>query len=316
MSAPAAPAGPPVTTLRRRRWRRALIVALAVAAAVVIAVLLAPRAMQAAPVAALPVHGAGSPAAVAPARVRVVTWNLAHGRGLAANQLLVGRATLQANLDAIAAVLAAQRADLIALQEVDAPSWWSGGFSHVHHLADRLPGLAWAHGRSVDGLGLRYGTAVFARQPPLSAASVVLPADRDPAKGATIATLAWPDGRRAAFVSVHLHYRHGGRLDAEVDRLIAALAPLPRPLIVAGDFNGGWHDDGRIAARVAEGLGLRAPAPEAMPPTFPASGRRIDWVLCSPPLRPVALRVLPVDHSDHRPVVVDLAWDEAATTAP
>ena len=63
--------------------------------------------------------------------LRVMTLNLAHGRGEAFHQLFQKSTTIIQNLDEISAMLKREQADVVALQEADAPSFWSGNFHHV-----------------------------------------------------------------------------------------------------------------------------------------------------------------------------------------
>ena len=63
--------------------------------------------------------------------LRIVTLNIAHGRNQAANQLLLGKQDIEKNLKTIAQVLRESGADVIALQEADGPSRWSGNFDHI-----------------------------------------------------------------------------------------------------------------------------------------------------------------------------------------
>src|SRR4029079_1838708 len=70
--------------------------------------------------------------------VRLLTLNVAHGRKLATHQALLSPETVRRNLEEIGALLRESRADIVALQEADRPSAWSGNFDHV----ELLPRLA------------------------------------------------------------------------------------------------------------------------------------------------------------------------------
>ena len=58
--------------------------------------------------------------------LRVMTLNLAHGRGQGLHQALQNAGVRNSNLEKVRALLAGEAPDLVALQEVDAPSFWSG----------------------------------------------------------------------------------------------------------------------------------------------------------------------------------------------
>jgi endonuclease/exonuclease/phosphatase family metal-dependent hydrolase len=65
----------------------------------------------------------------------VATLNLAHGRKDSLNQLLLWTSTIKENLNDIADVLGQHKPHVVALQEADAASFWSGSFDHVEYLA-------------------------------------------------------------------------------------------------------------------------------------------------------------------------------------
>ncbi|MCK5359007.1 MAG: hypothetical protein KAJ95_00180, partial [Gammaproteobacteria bacterium] len=63
--------------------------------------------------------------------LRVATLNLAHGRKDSVNQLFVWKDTFKENLDDVGDVLSKYKPHVVALQEADAVSLWSGSFDHV-----------------------------------------------------------------------------------------------------------------------------------------------------------------------------------------
>jgi hypothetical protein len=67
--------------------------------------------------------------------LKVMTLNLAHGRKDGLNQLLKSAGAIHSNFEEIAVFLENAGADVVALQEADAPSFWSGSFDHVELLA-------------------------------------------------------------------------------------------------------------------------------------------------------------------------------------
>ena len=71
-------------------------------------------------------------------RLRVSTLNVAHGRGTGFHQALQSEEQIRAQLVAAAALLAAEEPDVIALQEVDQPSIWSGGVDQIAVIADEI----------------------------------------------------------------------------------------------------------------------------------------------------------------------------------
>lgn len=242
-------------------------------------------------------------------QLRLLTVNLAHGRGTGLHQALQDTEDAQRNLNAVEAVIARESPDVIALQEADAPSAWSGRFDHVDYLA-RAAGYGWGvHATHARGIGLAYGTAVLSRLPMEETAAVTFtPAAAALPKGFSIATVRWPEaGLDVDVVSVHLEPLRASVRRRQAEQMIATLAGRERPLVIMGDFNTDW--DGRDGAlrMLSETLGLSAYAPSGQNiVTYPRLGRRLDWILVSTSLEFIEFRVLEDGLSDHRAVVAEI----------
>lgn len=242
-----------------------------------------------------------------PATLRVLTLNLAHGRGEGLHQSLQKREEIESHLNAAADVVQRERPDVVAMQEADGPSAWSGDFNHVEYLARRAGLGHFARGEHVKGLKLSYGTALASRGPLDNAVSVTFPPSPPTfSKGFTVGTVAWP-GRpdfKVDVVSVHLDFLSKRVREKQVDKLAETITKRGRPVIVMGDFNCDWDDSGSSVRRLAEKLELRAYRPEAADmPSFPTFNKRLDWVLLSPSLEFVEYRTLDDAISDHRGVL-------------
>ena len=69
--------------------------------------------------------------------MKVMTLNIAHGRKDGPNQVFQKARTIKSNLDEIAEVVNREKPDVLALQEADGPSIWSGGLDQVKYLAEK-----------------------------------------------------------------------------------------------------------------------------------------------------------------------------------
>jgi endonuclease/exonuclease/phosphatase family metal-dependent hydrolase len=246
--------------------------------------------------------------------LKVLSLNLAHGRGEALHQALEDRQTIEANLDAIAEVLRRERPDVAAFQEADGPSRWSGGFNHVEYLAGRAELPQFARGEHVHGLGLSYGTALASRHRLADAEAVTFPPSPPTfSKGFTVGTVAWP-GRldlQVDVVSVHLDFARESVRRKQIELMAEKLAHRKRPLVVMGDFNGDWSDANGPLRLLAQRLNLQAYRPDAPGmETFPTTNARLDWILISSPLEFVEYRVLSDRVSDHRALVAVLGVEQ------
>src|SRR5688572_23492710 len=94
-------------------------------------------------------------AADAPApEITVLTYNIHHGEG----------SDGKIDLERIARIITAKKADLVALQEVDKGTKRSGGVDQAKELG-RLTGMNYVFGRAIDHQGGEYGQAILSRWP-------------------------------------------------------------------------------------------------------------------------------------------------------
>jgi endonuclease/exonuclease/phosphatase family metal-dependent hydrolase len=257
-------------------------------------------------------------AATSGPQLKLLTVNLAHGRGTGLHQVLQGADDAYRNLDSVEAVIGREAPDVVALQEADAPSSWSGGFDHVDYLA-RKGGYGWGiHTTHARGVGLAYGTAVLSRLPLEGHGAVTFaPAAATLPKGFSIATLRWPQaGIDLDVVSVHMEPLRSSVRRKQAAQLVAALADRQRPLVLMGDFNTDWDAGDQVLRLLSEQLGLTAYSPEDEDiVTYPRLGRRLDWILISEPLRFLGFRALGDGVSDHRAVVAEIGLDPTGQVA-
>jgi endonuclease/exonuclease/phosphatase family metal-dependent hydrolase len=253
-----------------------------------------------------------APAPAGPA-LRVLTLNIAHARRQAQHQALLKVPTLRRNLAAIAAVLGRERPDLVALQEADGPSAWSGGFDHVETLA-RLAGFEHAfrgehNPFSLGRLDLSSGTALLSRLPLEATSSLAFHQNWRDTKGFVTATVA-PDalgGLPIDVVSIHLDFLAERVRRRQVEQLVDRFAGSGRPLVVLGDFNCEWGERKRSLEMLQHELRLR-PFEQGAAATFPAwrPMARLDWILISPELEFVRYRTLADRLSDHLGVIAEM----------
>jgi endonuclease/exonuclease/phosphatase family metal-dependent hydrolase len=252
------------------------------------------------------------------ARLRVLTLNVAHGRRDSLNQLLLGKSAFRTNLQAIGRLLERSDADVVALQELDGPSRWSGGFDHAETLAGEAD-YGWrvraSHARSWL---FDYGTALLSRLPVVAAqAHRFAPTPPTLRKGFVLSQVAWRDPadpateRLVDVVSVHMDFLSRRARASQVGELAGLLDGRDNPAIVMGDFNSDWSVSDSPVRQLAERLGLQAYRPDAGH-LATHDERRIDWILLSPQLSFHEYRVLPDVVSDHRAVIAEIGFRDGA----
>ncbi len=252
--------------------------------------------------------------------MRLATFNLLHGRSLTDGRVVPQR------LAEAARTLAA---DVVGLQEVDRGQPRSGGADQTEQVARATgaehwrflpaivgtPGAAWRAATDDDSQAdPAYGVGLVSRWPVSSWQVVRLPAARVRAPVLLPGTrrVVWlQDEPRVGLVAVvetplgpvtvgttHLSFVPG-RNGAQLRRLTTAMAQLPGPRVLLGDFN----LPGPLPRLLTRWRAL------ARTPTYPAPDPRVqlDHVLASGELPPVAaVHALPLPVSDHRALVVQL----------
>lgn len=243
--------------------------------------------------------------------LRVLSLNLAHGRGTALNQLLVTSEGTRNNLVSVAATLQAYSPDVVALQEADDASRWSGNFNHVQWLRDRSGYACWLHGVHAESVLYRFGTALLTNVRLDNTFSHRFePTPPTTNKGFVSARINWRRGEReqgVGLVSVHLDFSRGSVRRAQIGAVLDAVQARETPLIIMGDFNAGWEREDSVVRTLVQQGGLQVWQPEAGDQST-YKNKRLDWILITPELRFVHQEVAPAAVSDHRAVVADIGW--------
>lgn len=246
-----------------------------------------------------------------PELLRVVTYNIHHGRGLDG----------KIDLPRIARVLRSTEADIVALQEVDQGTRRSGGVDQPGELA-RLTGMQVVFGRNIDYDGGGYGTAVLTRLPIRSHRSVKLrsfyqaTAEHSEQRGVQVLELGEREEPQLLFLNTHLDYRPP---DDERMASAATINDLVQQrgdvlAILAGDLN--VLPESRVIGEFARHWKIAG----AIEPwsdrtknylTFPADkpNRWIDYIMVYPPRRWRVVEVRVIEEavaSDHRPLLAVL----------
>ena len=243
--------------------------------------------------------------------LRVLSLNIAHGRGERAHQLFLGEATIRHNLLEIAELLRRENIDLAGLQECDISSFWNGQFNHLEYIQKELsPSLPFgACAAHMKAPRLSYGTSIISCLP-LREVEGFRFAERLPLprKGFIAARLSWPDNSAFQFLfcSVHLDFLRLEQRMQQVKQLSMFLKEHNLPIIVVGDFNCGWNDSNSALRQLARECELHTYKPELETSTFRFRAVRWDWVMASEHFAITQHSVLSDRLSDHKPVVVEI----------
>lgn len=212
--------------------------------------------------------------------MRIVTFNIQHGKG--------------GDAEALGRACAGLGADVLALQEVDVRVPRSGFVDQVDVVA-RATGMRAVFGRTCRvGVVGRYGNALFSRFPMTDVSCVRLPrVGRNEVRGVILARI-----EEVTVAATHLSV-HPAENVRQLDFVLEALTSLPRPWLLVGDLN---RRPEQLDAVAAAGLTLA----DLSAPTFPAHApdRRIDHIATAD-LSVASVEVLSEQEvGDHRPLAV------------
>jgi endonuclease/exonuclease/phosphatase family metal-dependent hydrolase len=243
-----------------------------------------------------------------PKEIRVVSYNIHHGRGLDG----------KVDLKRIAEVIAAESPDIVALNEVDQGTRRTEGIDMPAELA-ALTNMEAVFIKNIDFEGGGYGNAVLTRLPIRRKENHKLPSHYEgEQRGVLELELGAADEEEPLiFLCTHLDYRPEDHERMASVKTIEDIAARHKgwPIILAGDLNA------RPDSAVLGAFGKTWKRANAKPiPTFPAANpqNQIDYVLVRPPARweTVEARVLEdAIASDHRGIVVVLRLKDAGNEA-
>lgn len=240
--------------------------------------------------------------------MRLLVYNIAYGTGSPGREykrLFTSHRYLRTDqkyFQQIREFIGGQQPDVIGLIEVDSGSFRTGKVNQVQELADEL-----GHYHVCQS---KYGNNSFANRVPLlrNQVNAVLTSTEN----AVTSYHYFPCGvkklvieieiEEITFFFVHLSLRKSTR--AEQLEYLSGLIPRGRPVIIAGDFNcfSGTEelrhicgDHGLINANMKNS------------PTYPAwePVRQLDFILHSPQIVPDRFEIMPVELSDHLPLLMD-----------
>jgi endonuclease/exonuclease/phosphatase family metal-dependent hydrolase len=251
-------------------------------------------------------------------RVRLLTFNIAHARGLNPIQGLTSQRRMRLNLRAIAKLFDELKPDIVALQEIDERSRWAGNFDHLEYLrlhAGFPHAVFGINNRRKGLLNLSYGNAFLSKHPIACTETIAFGKASVGEKGFVYAEFD-VGGKLLPVVNLHLHFSSREHRIRQLGRLLAWLREKQRarrthwhvPPIICGDFNNPGTSPDATAALLSH---LSDYWDYALHPvdgrTFPSPLPRwmLDFIFLPPMCHHAKSQVVKAYISDHRPVIVD-----------
>lgn len=253
--------------------------------------------------------------------LRVMTFNIAHGRGLGLYQGFVSEKKLLLNLRRIGQLVTDMNVDIVALQEVDEDSHWNRNINLLRIIQEEC-GLPYAemgiNNRRTGRKPLAYGNALLSRYP-------FRHLENNPFGKATLGGKGFlyaevdVGGHSLPLINLHLDYRSRLRRLEQVGNILRYLEGREHPgapnqrlaPIICGDFNTGKKHSGDAVSYLLRFMRLHRSYhiyPNGKK-TFPAflPQRELDFILLPDFYRAVHCEVLRTFLSDHRPVLLEFA---------
>jgi endonuclease/exonuclease/phosphatase family metal-dependent hydrolase len=257
-------------------------------------------------------------------RCRLLTFNIAHARGLGLHQGLRTRSQIRSQLMNIARLINRLQADVVALQEIDENSRWNGSFDHLEYLRDHT-GLPHAiHGvnnRLAGRFPLNYGNAVLSRFPIKHHETRPFGSTFIGGKGFLFAEVE-VGGGRIPLVNVHLHHQSRTQRIRQAKQLMEFLdhqrshrrTRWRTEPVICGDLNNPSHQPDATATLLGylEQFDNYTLLPKGRrvgraAHTFPSlwPSRALDYIYLPSKCKAPEVTVVRSYLSDHRPVFVE-----------
>ncbi len=240
--------------------------------------------------------------------MRLLVYNIAYGTGSPGREyrrLFTSHRYLRTDnkyFNQIRDFVSRQKPDVIGLIEVDSGSFRTRKINQVVELAEEL-----GHYHVCQS---KYGSNSVAGRMPLLRKQVN--AVLTSTENAVTRFHYFPRGVKKLvietqiqdvfFFFVHLSLRKTARADQL--KYLSSLIPHNRPVIIAGDFN--CFSGTEELKHICKKHGLLNANPNNAP-TYPAwePTRQLDFILHSPQIVPDRFEIVPVELSDHLPLVLD-----------
>lgn len=260
-------------------------------------------------------------------KVKLLNFNIAHGRGLSFYQGFRSEKRIQSILTKIAQLLKQTGASIVTLQEVDQDSHWNQRLNLLDILCDKA-----SFGHSVLGVTnkretnkpLLYGNAVLSKHPIHYWESRVFGEANIGEKGFMYVELA-VNNRILPIINLHLDFRSRKRRIFQVEKIIDFLCERKHPNsiglaplcpIICGDFNSvAWNEKDAVKHLFKH---MQEKTDYALyplnAPTYPAilPYKGLDFIFVPHEYKVLECKVIRTYLSDHLPVYLEFEIPEVA----
>ncbi len=226
--------------------------------------------------------------------MRLLTYNIHSGRDV--NE--------KPSLRKLSRIIQQIKADIIALQEVDV-YFWRSYFRHQARYLARSLKMNFVFGANMRYFWvMRYGNAILSRYPILACRNHPLPSFKEK-RGLLLALIACPK-QKIFFLNTHLGLSDRERV-FQVKEILYLATGFKLPFVLAGDLNASF-----AAIELKPLLTCFRSAKPVVHndcASFPANHPQfcLDYILLSKDWEVNTTYILPVEGSDHLPVIADVS---------
>lgn len=262
--------------------------------------------------------------------LRIATYNIAHGRGLADSNWAGTKTQKRTRLSEISTFLHDSKLDVVVLNEVDFNSSWTNGINQALFIAKEAGFRYVAQQANCDAalpfITMQFGNAILSRYPIVNAQLVEFPTYSQwenfagSKKRGLICEIKLNDTESVRVFAVHLEHRDEATRIGSAQMIIDLAKESGPGLIAAGDFNStpigfplSQQDaNGHNAMTLLFDSELFVTDLNQQPIsndlTFRSYDPRsvIDWILMPYDAEPISRKVSAIELSDHRPVIVEV----------
>ena len=240
--------------------------------------------------------------------IRVMTWDIHHGEGMDKN----------IDINRIAQLIAEEKADIVAIQEVDRGVERSKKIDIVTRLAD-ITGMTYAFGKTIDYHGGEYGNAFLTRFPIFEEQNALFRKFPEAEQRGVLLLVLGIIGEEVVVANTHLDSQGNDSLRvanvSDLKRILKSYSS--RATILCGDFND--TPSSRVVTQLKEeyldtwelaGTWEGYTFPSDVPKkridyAFTNNSRRPDSASTAVHLRPLLAHVVKSLASDHLPLLVE-----------
>lgn len=143
------------------------------------------------------------------------------------------------DLDAIARVIVASKAEIVGLQEVDMFTERSGSDLDMVKELSKRTGLSYFHfSKGIDFQGGEYGTAILSKYPLSDKQTIMLPAaEGTEQRTLSVVTVTLEDEKSYKFANTHLDFTSTENTLEQAKGITQYFEKEQLPVILVGDFN-------------------------------------------------------------------------------